>query len=387
MVKPATGLTEGVEQIYPIVNDVYQQMTGQKDIEAVDTNSLVAMGTKIQNTGKLDIWLNTLNKRIGRTINNYRAYRNKFASLYRSQLEWGALVQKITVEMPDAVMDDTVDVGKMDGQSIDQYIINNPKVHQKLFDKETPYSFFVTIQTKWVKEAFLSAGAMQALINQIFGKVQNKQEFVLEELARLAVVNFIVNLAGFQEFHLVSMYNSTAPAKTVTSQSARFDQDFLRYAIGVINNVSKKMETMSVLYNSDGFERFTPAANQNLYMLSDFMTTLQTQVSYAAFNPQYVTANPDILVPYWQAAKSAKDATDWNTISAIAGSGANGKEVKKNNLIGILFDYDAIGTFREEEDVLTTPVNARAAYYNTFWHENQLWFNDMSENGVAFYLD
>ena len=52
-----------------------------------------------------------------------------------------------------------------------------------------------------------------------------------------------------------------------------------------------------------------------------------------------------------------------------------------------MFDHDAMGTFREEETVLTTPVNARAAYYNTFWHERPLWFNDMGENGIVFFLD
>ena len=57
------------------------------------------------------------------------------------------------------------------------------------------------------------------------------------------------------------------------------------------------------------------------------------------------------------------------------------------NVVGILFDREGIGTFRQEEKVLTTPVNARGAYYNTFWHEKQMWFNDMSENAVIFTLN
>lgn len=386
MVKSATGLQPDVNQIYPIVNSVFQQMTGRKDLEAVDTASLIAMGEEINNHQQTDLWLNTLARRIGLTIDTYRVYRNKFSSLYRNAMEWGAIVQKLTVEMPEAVTDDIYDVGKMDGQSVDQWIINNPKVHQRFFDKETPYSFYITIQKKLLKEAFLGSGAMNALISQIFGKVQNKIEFVLEELARIAVVNFILNLKPHQEFHLVTMYNSTSPAKTVTTASARYDADFLRFAVGIINNVSNKMENMSVLYNSDGFDRFTPKSAQHLYMLADFMTILETVVSYAAFNEKYVTSKPDILVPYWQATKTASNITDFGTLSSIAGS-VKGKETKKQNLIGVLFDHEAIGTFREEEDVLTTPVNARAAYYNTFWHERQLWFNDMSENGVAFYLD
>ena len=145
------------------------QMTGREDIQAVDTASLVAMGKAIEDSGKKDLWLNTLNRRIGHTITDYRVYRNKFSELNRTQMEWGAIVQKLTSEMPEARYDDMPDVGKLDGQSLDHYIISNPKVHQRLFDKETPYSFMLTIQDKYLKQAFLNSSAMGSFINQIFG--------------------------------------------------------------------------------------------------------------------------------------------------------------------------------------------------------------------------
>ena len=383
----AVGLNPQVNQIYPIVNSIYKQMTGQEGIQAVDTASLVAMGTQIILQGKVDLWLNTLAQRIGYTIDGYRVYRNHFSRLYRTQMEWGGIVQKLTAEMPEAVFDMTYDVGQMDGQSVDQWIIANPKVHQRFFDKETPYSFFITTQTALLKEAFLNAGAMASLINQIFGKVENKIELVLEDLARIAVVNFVLNLKPSQEYHLVTMYNNTNPPATVTMADCRHNADFLHYVTGVINNASRKMESMSVLYNSDGFERFTPKADQHLYMLADFMTILETVSSYAAYHDNYVMISPEVQLPYWQAVKSGStNPTDFTSITTISGT-VDGAVVTKTNLIGLLFDHDAIGTFRQEEDVLTTPVNARARYYNTFWHEKQLWFNDMSENGVAFYLD
>lgn len=391
LIAPAPGLNPDVNQIYPIVNSVFEQMTGREDIQAVDTASLVAMGKAIEDSGKKDLWLNTLNRRIGHTITDYRVYRNKFSELNRTQMEWGAIVQKLTSEMPEARYDDMPDVGKLDGQSLDHYIISNPKVHQRLFDKETPYSFMLTIQDKYLKQAFLNSGAMGAFINQIFGKVRNKMEFTNEELGRLCIANFGLNLKTTQHYHLVSMYNSTNPAVTVTTQTARYNGDFLRYAVGIMNAVSNKMESMSVLYNSDGFDRFTPRGDQKFYLLADFMTILETQVSYAAFNPQYVTARANNLVPYWQASSAMNDPNNWDTITSIKGTVTNDKGVSVektlNNLIGILFDYDALGTFREEERVYTTPINARGGYYNTFWHEDQLWFNDMSENGVAFFLD
>lgn len=375
-----------VNQIYDLCNQIFQQMTGRTDIAAVDSASLVAMGNEVSNLGKNDLWLNTLARRIGLTIDNYRVYLNKFSDLYRTQVEWGALVQKLTVEMPDAVADDMYKVGQMNGQALDHYIINNPKAKQKIFDKETPYSFFITMQEKMLTEAFLNAGAMASFVNQVFGKVQNKIEVVLEDLARVALVNMMCNLSVKQEIKLVTLYNSKT-GSTLNPQTALFDPTFMRFAIGMMNNIASKMETMSVLFNTEGCDRFTPKSEQRFYVLADFITQLETVVQYAAFNPQYVNKSVDIAVPYWQGVKEGDDVNDMAVLSKVIGKVDSKVDKTIENVVGVLFDREAIGTFRQEEKVLTTPVNARGAYYNTFWHEKQMWFNDMSENAVIFTLN
>lgn len=375
-----------VNQIYDLCNQIFQQMTGRTDIEAVDSASLVAMGNEVSNLGKNDLWLNTLARRIGLTIDSYRVYRNRFSDLYRTQVEWGALVQKLTVEMPDAVADDMYKVGQMNGQALDHYIINNPKAKQKIFDKETPYSFFITMQEKMLTEAFLNAGAMSSFVNQVFGKVQNKIEVVLEDLARVALVNMMCNLSTKQEIKLVTLYNSKT-GSTLNPQTALFDPAFMRFAIGMMNNIASKLETMSVLFNTDAYDRFTPKSEQRFYVLADFITQLETVVQYAAFNPQYVNKSVDIAVPYWQGVKEGDDINDIAVLSKVIGKVDSKVDKTIENVVGVLFDREAIGTFRQEEKVLTTPVNARGAYYNTFWHEKQMWFNDMSENAVIFTLN
>lgn len=375
-----------VNQIYDLCNQIFQQMTGRTDIAAVDSASLVAMGNEVSNLGKNDLWLNTLARRIGLTIDSYRVYRNRFSDLYRTQVEWGALVQKLTVEMPDAVADDMYKVGQMNGQALDHYIINNPKAKQKIFDKETPYSFFITMQEKMLTEAFLNAGAMASFVNQVFGKVQNKIEVVLEDLARVALVNMMCNLSAKQEIKLVTLYNSKT-GSTLNPQTALFDPAFMRFAIGMMNNIASKLETMSVLFNTDGYDRFTPKSEQRFYVLADFITQLETVVQYAAFNPQYVNKPVDIAVPYWEGVKEGDDVNDIAVLSKVIGKVDSKVDKTIENVVGVLFDREAIGTFRQEEKVLTTPVNARGAYYNTFWHEKQMWFNDMSENVVIFTLN
>ena len=89
-----------------------------------------------------------------------------------------------------------------------------------------------------------------------------------------------------------------------------------------------------------------------------------------------VSLNAYFPMNFWQAAKSP-DAIQIKKAS-------DGIESSVNNVIAILHDRDALGIYQWDEEVLTSPVNAAARYYNTFWHEKQLWFNDLSENALIF---
>lgn len=370
------------DQIYGIVNEVFAQATGNTNLKAIDTDSLIAMGkVLLSSADAVDNFTNTLVQRIGRTIMVYRDYRNQLRILLRDNFEWGAIVQKVNVDMPEAK--EAVDYDLVDGQSVDMYIVNKPVVHQKFFTKNTPYVFFITIQRHHLKEAFLSERGMASFLTSVYGKVRNKLEVTMENLSRLCIANFIANVGPSQTVNLATKYQeATGAATKLTPEQAMFDADFLRYAIGQLNLYSSKMRSMSTLYNKSGTDKFTPYDKQIFLTIADFTTQLQTVVQYSAFNEQYVNKVAAAEVPYWQSATSPF-AID---VEIDNGSGVK-TEVQIDNIVGAIFDYDALGTYREEEDVLTTPVNARGRYFNTFWHERQMWFNDLDENGILFTLN
>ena len=138
---------------------------------------------------------------------------------------------------------------------------------------------------------------------------------------------------------------------------------------------------MSTIYNEDGAERHTPLEEQRYYVLSDFQTQMETVVQYSAFHTEYVDKVNGKDVPYWQSVESP------SSIDVNIESGEGTKRVQLNNIIAVIFDRDALGTYRKERDVLNSPMNARGRYFNVFYHERQLWFNDMSENGIVFTLN
>lgn len=372
-------------QIYDIVNDVAKETMGETALVATDTASLVAMGNAVlASSTNTECFIDTLVQRIGRTIISYRPYKSKLGLLAVSDMTMGAILQKIKVKMPQAVEDVTTQL--IDGQSVDQYIISKPKATQKLFVKRTPYTFYITIQKKWLREAFTSETAMGSFISAVYGEVENALELSQENLARLCMANFMatISTSTSRVVNLVTEYNALVlAADHVSASNAMINEAFLRFALGRMNNISKKMQTMSVLYNDGTETRHTPIADQRFVSLVDFQTALETQVQWAAFHEQYVEKQNGIEVPYWQAAQSPM-----NIDLIIEGDDHEQEEsTTLSNIVAFIHDRDALGTYRKDVDVATTPLNARGMYTNQFWHMNDLYFNDVTENGIIFTLN
>ena len=366
-------------QIYDIVNDVAKQVMGEEAIDVIDTGSLVALGDVVLSSQtNTEAFLSTLVQRIGLTIISYRPYTSQLSLLEVGDMEFGQIMQKTKVKMSEAIEDDTYNL--TDGESLDMYIVAKPEATQKLFVKRTPFAFMRTFQTKPLKEAFTDASTMGSFISSIYGEVINSIELSQENLGRLTMANYMANAKQNQVINLVTEYNALT-SEGITSDTAMLDNAFLRWALARIKNVSIKMQTMSTLYNDGTEQRHTPLNMQRIVSLVDFQTALETQVEYAAFHENYVKLASNILVPYWQASKSPLD------IEVQIGEGEAATEKTLENIVCFIHDRDALGTYRREEEVLTTPVNARGRYYNTWWHLDNLYFNDTSENGVIFTLN
>ena len=371
-------------QIYALINAVAQETMGESAIAAIDTASMVAMGNAILSSStNTECFIDTLVQRIGRTMISYRPYKSKLGLLAVSDMTMGAIMQKIKVKMPTAVEDVTTQL--IDGQAVDHYIISKPKATQKLFVKRTPYTFYITIQKKWLREAFTSEVAMGSFLAAVYGEVENALELSQENLARLCMANFMATISTDTNrvVPLVSNYNTASGRSVPTGEDSLIDEQFLRYALGRMNNIAKKMETMSTLYNDGTETRHTPVADQRFVSIVDFQTALETQVQWAAFNERYVQKQNGIEVPYWQAAQSPFDID----LEIESDDPEEPEEVTLSNIVGFIHDRDALGTYRKEVEVATTPLNARGLYTNQFWHMNDLYFNDITENGVIFTLN
>lgn len=369
-----------VKQIYDIVNSVNSQTMGITDLTVVDEQGLISLGQTVLTTnGLADTWLNSLAQRIGKTIISFREYKSKYSDMVLDSMQWGNIVQKIKVSMPEATEDESYAL--VNGKSVDMYKVANPTVTQSFFTTETPYQFYVTIKREQLEEAFTSENAMNGFIGAIYGEVQNAIELSLESLARNCINNFIAECHGTNRvINLLKLYNNETGQK-LTVDTCKHDKEFLAYCVSRIKLISKYMENMTKgLYNDGTQTRHTPKSMQHLRILEDFETRLETVVQYQAFKDGYVKLENYHTTSYWQ---NIKKPTSIDITRA-----SDGEEVKffADEVLAVLYDRDALGLYKKDSWNSTTPFNSAGGYYNTYYHHKELYFNDLSENFVVFII-
>lgn len=385
-------------QIYTIVNEVAKQAMGSKAIAVVDNTGLIALGnTVLGSDATKNNFINALTDRIGRTIVSFRAYHSHFPDFERDSIEWGNILQKLKIAMPDAEEDQSYNL--VDGSSVDMYKINKAKVNQLLFTTETPWQTHITVHLDELEKAFVDSSAMGAFISGMFGEVQNRIELAMENLSIDCVNNYMAEMIKRKTqrpsrvINLVTEYN-TAMGLTgegaLKATNALNTPAFLEYVVRRINTISSTMEYMtSGMFNDtvldDGdtqnsiYSRHTPKSEQRMMLYIDLVNSLKTNVNSKAFNMKEVSIDlPFKTVPFWQSLKSP------SSIKIQPSSG--GTAISQANVMGILFDREAMGTFKNKYSSLTSPINAAGKYYNVFYHMIKMYYNDLTENAVVFLL-
>lgn len=385
-------------QIYTIVNEVSAQAMGSKTLAVVNNAGLVALGNTVLGSNETkNNFINALTDRIGRTIVSFRAYHSHFPDFERDSIEWGNILQKLKVAMPDAESDDSFNLA--DGESVDQYKINKPKVNQLLFTNEVPWQTHITVHLDELEKAFIDSSAMGAFISGMFGEVQNRIELAMENLSIDCVNNYMAEMikrktqSPSRVINLVTEYNASkglASTDALKPQDALNTPAFLEYVVRRINTISSTMEYMtSGMFNDTAYaggdtqksiySRHTPKSEQRMMLFIDLVNSLKTNVNSKAFNMKEVAIDiPFMTVPFWQSLKKP----DGITIQPASG----GTAISQSNVMGVLFDREAMGTFKKKYSSLTTPINAAGKYYNVFYHMITMYYNDLTENAVVFLL-
>ena len=385
--------TMGIEQAYSLIASLHEMATGQKTTTPTDESSFISVAQATLVNG-YDPVLNAISQVIGRTLIAVRPYRRKFGGLEMSAERWGAIIRKINFIDTDPIANPTFAL--VDGSPVDQYVVKKPQVLETRYVGSDIWQGQYTIFTRQLDVAFQSAAEFASFMSGLMMHFSNEREQWLENMSRAAVANFIAGkniIGGDGVVHLLTEYNkATGLSLTATTvrQPANFPA-FVRWLYARVEELSKKMAERSVLFQQQitgkPIIRHTPVEDQKVYILADFMAHMQAEVLSDTYHDNYLRLADTEAVGYWQAI----DTPDALTVTPVyidkTGAVATGTSQAMTNVVGVMFDRDAIGYNIYQDTLDSSPYNAKGQYYNLFNNVRVQYQNDFTEKGIVLVLD
>lgn len=382
-----------------LLSSIYSQATGQSTITPTSLADFVSVGQKTLSVG-YDPLLQAISQVLTRTIFSIRPYTEKFSGLLATGGRWGNHVRKLKIADQDWEEDGryyeaTSDFWD-DGDSADQWVIKKPKPLQLNFYGQNVFGDHVTLYADQLDVAFQSPEELMQFTGMITTNMSNRLAKARESLARTALTNFMAskNILGTGHvIHLIDEYNSQTSSSITAAnvRSAANWPNFARWLAGYLMTLSDMMTEYTGLYQQTvtGYtlNQHTPKAMQKLYLLAGPMNSMITEVLSTTYHDELARIGDYESVNFWQSPSAPDEIKVTPTYMDSTGAATTGAAQSMSNVLGILFDQDAVVTHQINERILPTKMNARAAYTNLWYHMALQYANDVSEKGIVLLLD
>ena len=382
------------QQAYQLINAIHQEATGQVSIQPTDLSSFISVAQATLQSG-YENTLNAITQVLSRTIIAVRPYDEKFKGLQMSADEWGGIIRKINFADREAIEDPTH--ATVEGQSIDQYTVRKPKVIETRYVGSDVYMGSYTIYREQLKTAFENEANFGSFITGLMTHFANERKQWLENLKRSLVANTIAAKADIADadsnIHLLTEYNAlTGLSLTATTvmQPANY-KPFMQWAYSRVSELSRLMSERSELFQQKltGYPimRHTDVRDQRVYMSAKFLDSMDAMVLADTYHDNFLRYADVEAVTYWQAIRNPNEVKATPVYIDSAGAVKVGDAQTLENVIGVMFDRDAMGYNIFNDVIETSPYNAKGQYYNMFAHMDVQLQNDLTEKAIVLYLD
>lgn len=394
------------DQLSTVLTAITNQATGVNNIAPVDTASFVSVAQMALKTG-YDPLTTAISQVLSRTIFSVRPYTRKFRGLNVSNQRYGNHVRKLlTIDKP---FEDDDRFKLTDGESIDQYRVNKPKVLQTNFYGANVYQKSVTIYKDQLDCAFSSPDEFASFISMVMQNASDMIEQAHEETARATINNLISGIytaestalssadmaksnGGKRAVNLLTLYNQTNGGSLGVAdvfKAANFES-FVKFAFSTINTLADLMTDRNSLFSSQLTNytviRHTPKDRMKFYLYTDLVNKIDSEVYSTVFNPDFLKLVDFEKVNFWQSALNPSQIKSKPVMLNKDGTLSTPLTVTIDNVFGVLFDEEAAGYTTVNEWSQPSPFNARGGYYNQFWHFTDRYWNDFTENAIIFYI-
>lgn len=382
------------EQAYQLIAAIHAQATGTAALTPTDLSSFISVAQSTLAAG-YEQTLNAITQVLSRTIVAVRPYDEKFKGLELTADQWGGIIRKLNFADTPAELDPSH--ATVNGAAVDQYVVKKPVILETRYVGSDVWMGSYTIYREQLRTAFENESAFGSFMTGLMTHFLNERTQWFENLKRSMLANMIAaksDIGGGSVIHLLTEYNAaTGLSLTATTvmQPANYPA-FMKWVYARVSEVSRLMTERSQLFQQTitGYPifRHTPMRDQRVYFAASFLEAMDARVLADTYHENFLRYADVEGVSFWQSINSplsvsAKPVYVDNT-GAVKVASAN---VAVNNVIGIIFDRDALGYNVYNEALETSPYNAKGQYYNIFSHADVQLQSDVTEKAAIFLLD
>lgn len=340
--------TLSIEQAYSLIKSIHDQATGTTALTPTDPSSFVSVATKTLATG-YDTVLNAISQVLTRTMIAVRPFEGSFNGLDMTGDRWGAITRKISFGDVDPSAEDTYAL--VNGSSVDDMTVRKVPTLETHYYGSLVYSDHITIYTRQLDVAFQSPEEFGRFMAGLMTHWSNIRRQWLNDQKRMIVNNFISgkNALNSDVIHLLTEYN-TATGLALTNVTVMLPANFkpfMEWVYARVAGISRLMTERSELFQEKitGYDinRHTPLVDQRVYMSADFLEAMRAMVLADTYHDSFLTYSDVEPVSYWQAIQAPRQISTTPVYIDNTGAVTVGSAQVINNVVGVLFDRDAMG--------------------------------------------
>ena len=415
---------------YAIMNALVREATGQSSIAVRDLNTFVSAGETVLSTGIENVQ-NALSIVMGRMFVATRPYRAKLAlinsintdcytnrmrkiSFYAKDAEAsGYFNTNLYTNLADGFTNGQNESGGTPQSTKSMWEQNQAMPLEFNFAGSTVWDDSITMYEEQLRAAFRSPEELAQYVSGMLVEHANDIEAQKEAFNRMTLLNEIgacylytegANWVSGGSVNLTTAFNTRFGTNYTSAQlRSTYLKDFLGFMVATIRKVSDYMTERSTKYHlpmtktvngvSYSILRHTPYDRQRLFLFEPLFRESEALVLPEIFRPEYLDIKKQYEgVTFWQNNGATDDDRAKVQVRCAfydktSGYQASSGDIKLDYVVGLLCDEDAMMVDYQLERALTTPVEARKGYRNTWLHMSKNAICDPTENAVLFYMD
>ena len=382
-----------IKQIAELTNSVSQEVLGESALVKEDLSNIVDIGTAVFDNNSFDRFVKSLVDHVGRMVFVDRVYRGRVPSVIRDGWEYGAVLEKLACELPDAQENESWELES--GASYDPNVFIAPVITSRFYNKKVTFEVQLSIVERQFRSAMSTGSQAASFIAMIFNAIENAMTIKLDALIMRAICNMIgetvyddyganalTGSSGVKAVNVLYLYNQTVAAgDALTAANCMQSPAFLRFASNLMKMYKDRLSVESTLFNIDGKARFTPADRLHFVVLSEFAAGVESYLQSDTFHDEMVALPNYESVPFWQGSGTGYAFTDTGKVYITT---ASNHDETVTGVLGVMFDSDAVAVCNMDRRT-TSNYNPKGEFTNNWFKMDCQYLNSLQENFVVFF--